>query len=51
LEELVSAHPLGVAAHAQEGELKLIPWQERHAILVLQHSQQLQNLRFALCPK
>ncbi|KAF5831082.1 hypothetical protein DUNSADRAFT_13638 [Dunaliella salina] len=34
-----------------EDGTRLNPWQERHAMLVLSKVEQLQHLRFALCPK
>ena len=33
------------------GEFRLSPWQEKHVMLVLGRAEQLQHLRFALCPK
>ncbi len=33
------------------GQFRLNPWQEKHALLILTKVEQLQNLRFALCPK
>ncbi|GAX77375.1 hypothetical protein CEUSTIGMA_g4821.t1 [Chlamydomonas eustigma] len=36
---------------AEQADFKLSPWQEKHVRLVLERAEQLQNLRFALCPK
>ena len=32
-------------------DFRLSPWQERHVMLMLQRAEQLQSLRYALCPK
>ncbi|KAJ9513266.1 hypothetical protein QJQ45_001300 [Haematococcus lacustris] len=51
MDELGASLPLGAAAVQPGGEVRLLAWQERHALLVLTSSPQLQHLRYALCPK
>lgn len=34
-----------------DGDYRLNQWQEKHVMLVLARVEQLQHLRFALCPK
>lgn len=51
LDSLPSTNPLGLSPPIPGPGFKLTPWQERHALLVLTKGDQLQGLRFALCPK
>eukprot|EP00195_Chlamydomonas_chlamydogama_P013220 CAMPEP_0202915834 /NCGR_PEP_ID=MMETSP1392-20130828/66833_1 /ASSEMBLY_ACC=CAM_ASM_000868 /TAXON_ID=225041 /ORGANISM="Chlamydomonas chlamydogama, Strain SAG 11-48b" /LENGTH=301 /DNA_ID=CAMNT_0049608019 /DNA_START=42 /DNA_END=944 /DNA_ORIENTATION=- len=53
VDSLPSVNPLGPDAvtTGAPGAFRLSPWQERHALLVLGKVEQLQHLRFALCPK
>ena len=39
------------SAQSSGGDFRLNPWQERHVMLILQRAEQLQSLRYALCPK
>ncbi|GLI60966.1 hypothetical protein VaNZ11_003219, partial [Volvox africanus] len=51
VEMLASTNPMGLASPIPPPGFRLTPWQERHALLVLTRGDQLQGLRFALCPK
>ncbi len=51
LELLPSTNPLGLKPPIPGPGFRLSAWQERHAMLVLSRGDQLQGLRFALCPK
>jgi hypothetical protein len=50
--DTLPSNPLGADAKAgPSGELRLSDWQEHHAMLILLRVEQLQHMRFALCPK
>ncbi|GLC38199.1 hypothetical protein PLESTB_001088700 [Pleodorina starrii] len=51
VELLPTTNPMGLAPPIPPPGFRLSPWQERHALLVLTRGDQLQGLRFALCPK
>ncbi|EFJ52389.1 hypothetical protein VOLCADRAFT_116049 [Volvox carteri f. nagariensis] len=51
VELLPTTNPMGLTTPIPPPGFRLSPWQERHALLVLTKGDQLQGLRFALCPK
>ncbi|KXZ46739.1 hypothetical protein GPECTOR_41g704 [Gonium pectorale] len=51
LELLPSTNPMGLKPPIPGPGFQLSAWQAKHAMLVLSRGDQLQGLRFALCPK